>query len=393
MSSRRPKHGRVLSGKPDTPSNFLKRYNWSFFLPIIGLCLFGLLMVYDASVAVSVARYGHDSYFFDQQALNFVIGLIFLIALSLVDYHVWLRLSPYILLGATISLMLVFVPGLGVEMGGATSWLRISPLPQFQPSYPLIIALVLYLSRWLTSPKFDMQSLQHGLLPYAMLVGFFSFIVAVPQGDLGTAMMLATTCLLLYFLAGAPFSHIGILLSAAVAAGIAMVISTPYRLRRVATFLQDGSGDAQAADWQVNQLLIALGAGGITGQGLGNSRQKYDWLPVVESDSIFAIIGEELGYLGTTIVISVYFYLIWQGFQIAAAAPDPEGRLLAIGLVSFLSIQTLVNLLAAVSVIPLTGVPLPFISSGGTSLVVLMAALGIVLNISLRSPQSGNQKA
>lgn len=383
MPQRRLKRGRVMSGKQHD-NRWFSHFNWAFFIPMLILCLFGLLMVYDASVAVSVSKTGNEFYYVNRQAFSLGLGLVLLVVLSFIDYHFWLKIAPYILLGGLALLFAVLIPGLGVELGGARSWLALGPL-QFQPSYPLTIALIIYLARWITSGKLDIHSIKQGFLPYMAVVGSICFIVAVPQKDLGTAAIIAATCFSMYFLAGAALSHFALLAPLAGLAGAILVMYQPYRLQRITTFLQGGSNDLQNADYQITQLQIALGIGGWTGQGLGQSRQKYEWLPVVESDSIFAIIGEELGYLGSLVVLSVYFYLIWQGLKIASQAPDEQGRLLASGIICFLAIQCLVNLLAAVSIIPLTGVPLPFISSGGTSLLILLAALGIVLNISLQS--------
>lgn len=387
MPSPRLKHGKVLSGRQASDRQAKSHLEYRLLIPVLSLCAFGLLMVYDASVVVSMSRYGHNFHFVNQQAFSLAIGLVFMFVISRIDYHHWLKMSPVILGAAVISLFAVFIPGLGVTLGGATSWLRLGPL-QFQPSYPLIIALIIYLSQWLTSDKLDLKSTRHGLVPFMALVGFITAIIAIPQSDLGTAIMITAVTSIMYFLAGASISHFLMMIPMAGAAALVLVISQPYRLQRISTFLSGGAADAQNADYQVNQLLIALGSGGLTGLGLGQSKQKYEWLPVVESDSIFAIIGEELGYLGALLVLSVLGYLVWQGFKLSQRAPDEQGRLITVGIMSLIAIQSLTNLLATVSVIPLTGVPLPFISSGGTSLIVLLAALGIVLNISRQAKRS-----
>ncbi len=387
MSTIRLKHGKVLSGRRAAGDTSSSKLDLRILAPVLALTAFGLLMVYDASVVVSMSRYGHNFHFVSQQAISLALGLVAMFIVSRVEYHTWLKLSPLILAVTIIGLFAVFIPGLGVTLGGATSWLKIGPLPAFQPSYPLIIALIIYLAKWLTSEKIDLKSVKKGFVPYMVLVGLIAAIVAVPQGDLGTAAIIMAVAGIMYFLAGASLSHFLILLPVAGLAGLILIITQPYRLQRIATFLRGGAGDAQNADYQVNQLLIALGSGGWTGLGLGQSKQKYEWLPVVESDSIFAIIGEELGYLGAVIVILIIGYLIWQGFKLSHQAPDEQGRLIIVGVMSLIAIQSLINLLAAVSIIPLTGVPLPFISSGGTSLVVLLVALGIVLNISRQKIQ------
>lgn len=264
MPTPRLKHGKVLSGHQANGRQAKQSFDYRLLIPVLALCAFGLLMVYDASVVVSMSRYGHNFHFVNQQAISLGLGLVAMFIIGRINYHTWLRLSPLILGATIIGLFAVFIPGLGVTLGGATSWLKIGPL-QFQPSYPLIIALIIYLSQWLTSDKIDLKSVKHGLLPFIALVGVIAAIIAIPQGDLGTAVMILFVSGIMYFLAGAKLSHFLMLLPLAGLAGLVLVITQPYRLQRITTFLSGGAADTQNADYQVNQLLIALGSGGESG--------------------------------------------------------------------------------------------------------------------------------
>ena len=379
--SRRLKHGRILSDNELFRRATSQQIDYVLLSIVLGLSAFGLLMVYDASVAVALSRHGERFYFVIDQARNLGIGLVCLLLMTRLNYQILRRFAPVILGIGLIFLLAVLVPGLGVTQGGARSWLDIGPIV-VQPSYPLTVALIIYLASWLTRDKAEQESWQNGLLPFLVLVGFILAIVAIPQGDLGTAILMASVCLIMYFLSGAPVRHLLVLLPIGAAAALALVIIQPYRLGRIMTLLQGNTSDSLDQGWQITQIMIALGSGGLTGLGLGQSRQKYEYIPVVESDSIFAVVGEELGFVGAVLVIGILFYLVWRGLQLSKAAPDPFGRLLVAGIMSLIAIQALINLLGVSGIIPFTGVPLPFISSGGTSLIVLLSAIGIVLNVS-----------
>ena len=203
----------------------------------------------------------------------------------------------------------------------------------------------------------------------------------VLEPDLGTAVIIVGIAVALYFLSGAPVSHFLALIPVLLICIGALAIFSPYRFSRILTFVNPDR-DPLGASYQIKQVLLALGSGGVTGVGIGNSRQKYEYLPEANTDSIFAIIGEEVGYIGALIVISVYLFIVWRGFRIARYAPDPFGRLIALGISIWFGIQTCINLSAMVALIPLTGIPLPLISYGGSSLIILMIAFGILLNIS-----------
>ncbi len=385
--SRRLKHGRIISDNKFFRRAASQQIDYVLLFIVLGLSAFGLLMVYDASVAVAISRHGERFYFVADQARNLGIGLVCLLLATRINYQVLRRFAPIILGIGILFLLAVLVPGLGVSQGGARSWLDIGPII-VQPSYPLTVALIIYLASWLTRDKPEQESWQNGLLPFLVLVGFILAVVAIPQGDLGTAILMASVCLIMYFLSGAPIRHLVVLLPIGAIAALALVIIQPYRIGRIMTLLQGNTSDSLDQGWQITQIMIALGSGGLTGLGLGQSRQKYEYIPVVESDSIFAVVGEELGFIGAVFVIGVMFYLVWRGLQLSKAAPDPFGRMLVVGIMSLIAVQALINLLGVSGIIPFTGIPLPFISSGGTSLIVLLSAMGIVLNVSRQANQT-----
>ncbi len=363
---------RLIEGRPD----------YILLGVVTVLCLFGLLMLYDASVVVAASRFGSRFYFVSQQALFFVVGMIGLLVASKIDYHFWRALAPLLLLGGLILLVGVFIPGLGVEVLGAKRWIQFgSSAFRLQPSYLLCFALIAFLARWLADDPADKWSLKRTVIPFSLLMGFILLVVAGLQKDLGSTSILAMTGLVMYFLAGGPLWQIMSAILLGIGAAGVLVWLEPYRLGRVLSFLDRGH-DTLGASYHINQALIALGSGGWLGVGLGQSRQKYSYLPEVQTDSIFAVLGEELGYIGTVVLIAAFIFLLWRGLLVARRAPDMFGRLLVGGIIALIGFQVFVNLFAMAALIPLTGIPLPFISSGGTSLIVLMFSMGIVLNVS-----------
>jgi cell division protein FtsW len=349
---------------------------------IIGLSLFGLLMVYDASVVVAAARFGSKFYFVQQQGMNLLIGLVLLFVAMRIDYHFWRKLALLSLVVGIGMLLAVFIPGLGVTVYGAKRWLDIG-FTTLQPAYLLCFSFILYFADWLSGEKPERQTLEKGLIPFAVLLGAVLFVVVILQKDLGTGLILAFTAMAIYFLSGAPLRHFIYLAPPALLAGILAIVIAPHRINRIITFLNLGGDDKSlTTDYHINQVMIALGSGGWLGVGLGQSRQKYQYIPEVQTDSIFAILGEELGFIGSFFLVTVFAYILWRGIRIAMLAPDMFGRLLVGGAMSLIGVQMFVNLFAMTKIIPLTGVPLPFISNGGTSLIVLLFSVGIVLNVS-----------
>lgn len=350
---------------------FPSKADWFFIILVFSLTIFGLLMVANASVVEAYRDFGDKLYYFKLQLQWAGIGLVGFVLASFFNYR---RLRPFavpLLIIALVSLGLVLVPGLGTKILGAKRWLGIGVF-RFQPAELAKLAFVLYLAAFMSEKK--------SFWPFlALLMILIGLIILEP--DLGTAVIIAATGLVVYFVSGAPILWIGVIGVIGVLGGLVLIFSSPYRKERVLTFLNPAR-DPLGASYHIRQVLLALGSGGLLGLGLGQSRQKYEYLPAAATDSIFAIIAEELGFVGALMVIIAFLLLIWRGFKIAKEAPDRFGALLATGVISWIGFQTLINLSAIVALVPLTGVPLPFISYGGSSLVLILTASGILVNIS-----------
>jgi cell division protein FtsW len=278
-------------------------------------------------------------------------------------------------------LILVLAPGIGSRSYGAVRWIKLGPFFQLQPSELAKVVIALYLANWLARRGPRLRDFRNGSLPFIIIVVVVGGLVEL-QPDLGTTFVIVGTAACVFFVAGANLLHIGAIGSAGILAGIALVgRMSGYRQDRIAAFLDPWS-DLQGTGWHTAQTLIALGSGGPFGTGLGHSFQKFYWVPNAHTDAIYAIIGEELGFVGAVGVLGLFAVLAWRGFLIAWRAPDPFGRLLATGLTSTLILQALVNIAVVTNSIPYTGVTLPLVSYGGTSTVVSMVAVGLLLGIS-----------
>lgn len=329
-------------------------------------------MVYDASSAQALVSFNDKYFFLKEQVKWVVLGLLAGGVAAFFDYRELRRLALPGLVVALVLLVAVFVPGIGVRAYGAHRWINLG-LTVLQPSELAKLALVVYLATWLTAKE------KGRLLSFLLLVGLLvGLIVAEP--DMGTAIVLLGTALSIYYLSDSEIFGLIFLLPVVIGGGILLAIKSPYRLRRIATFL-DPNSDPLGASYHIRQVLISLGSGELFGLGLGNSRQKYAYLPEATTDSIFAIIGEELGLVGTTIIVLVFAFLFYRLFKMAGGLSDRFARILASGIISWLAFQTVVNLASMVALIPLTGVPLPFVSYGGSALVVEMIGVGILVNI------------
>ncbi len=342
-------------------------------LVTVALSLFGLLMVYDSSVAIALRDFFDQYHFVRDQLRWLVFGFLAFGIFSLIDYHFWYRLALPLLVGSLVLLLAVFVPGLGIRALGAQRWLNLGFLV-VQPAELAKLALVIYLSAWFSFHE------KGRLIPFLLLLAMIVGLVIL-EPDLGTAIIILATAVIIYFLSGAPIFQLLLLVPVLVAIVFGLAIVSPYRFARIMTFLNPES-DPLGASYQVRQAILALGSGGFWGVGIGKSRQKYEYLPEANTDSIFAIIGEEVGFLGASALIGGFLFLISRGFKIARRSPDQFGRLLALGISVWIAVQVAINLAANVALVPLTGVPLPLISYGGSGLVVVLAALGILVNIS-----------
>ncbi|MBI4097998.1 MAG: putative lipid II flippase FtsW [Candidatus Levybacteria bacterium] len=352
------------------------RSDFALLFSVLALTVFGLFMIYDASSYVAFRDFADKYRYAKDQMFWVIIGLSALSLVSFFDYHRYYNLALPILLGSIFLLFLVFIPGLGIEALGAKRWINLGFFV-LQPSEFVKLALTIYLSAWFSTRE------KGRFFAFLLLIGLVIFLVML-QPDMGTAFIILGQALILYFLSGGNILHILSLIPAIGLGGLALILLEPYRAARLATFLNPG-GDLQASSYHLRQILIALGSGGLFGVGVGNSLQKYAYLPEATTDSIFAIIAEEIGFFGVLILIAVILFVIYRGFYISLRAKDTFGKLLAGGITSFIAIQTIVNLGAQTALLPLTGVPLPFISYGGSALIINLISVGILLNISRQS--------
>jgi cell division protein FtsW len=339
----------------------------------------GLIMVLSASTAFSYRYYHFTLYLFLKQMAMAAGGLVLMFWLARLDYH---RLRPYVpaLAALTVVLMLlVLVPGVGARANGARRWFSFSVLGYFQPSELGKLAFALFIAHWVDKRGRRLASVANGLVPFAIMLGFVLAILLL-QRDLGTAVITGAVFLSAFFAGGAPKRYVPLLIVLLALALGAVVLTEAYRAQRLETFL-DPFRDPLGAGFQSHQALLGLGSGGLTGVGLGNSVQKYFWLPAAHTDFIFAIIGEETGLLGTTAVLAGFVLFAVRGYRAAARAPERFGIGAAAAITTWISLQALVNMATVTDTLPVTGVPLPFISYGGSSLVITMAATGILLNV------------
>lgn len=347
---------------------------------VLALVVFGVVMVANSSVVEAERNFGDKFFYARQQVLWALIGLTGLFFFAKFPHQKLERFAALIFWGTVGLLVLVLVPGMGVKVLGASRWLRLGPLV-VQPAELAKFSLILCLAKILTGKNkaSPLGSLFAFLFLTATVVGLL-----IAQPDLGTSIVIAATAAVVYFTSGAPISYFLMLVPLALVSFLALIFSSTYRRERLLTYLNP-SIDPQGASYHIRQVLIALGSGGLFGVGLGQSRQKYLFLPEASTDSIFAVIGEELGFLGASVVLLAFVFIIYKGFTIAAKSSNDFSKLLAVGISSWIAIQAFVNLGAMVSLLPLTGIPLPFISYGGSSLVVTLSAIGVLLNISKSS--------
>ncbi len=340
---------------------------------VVLLTIFGVVMVGNASVVESYRDFGDKFYYLRHQTVWALLGLLALAFFAVFDYRHLKKLAIPLLLFTLLSLVLVLIPGLGNEVFGARRWLFLGPL-RFQPTELAKFSLTLYLASFFSKKQ--------SLPVFLSLMGLLVVLIML-EPDLGTTLIILTVGFSVYFISGAPMLVlIGLSIFGSFGSAL-FVFFSPYRRERLLTFL-DPTRDPLGASYHLRQALLAIGSGGIFGLGLGKSRQKYEYLPMVSTDSIFAIIGEEVGFIGAGLLVSLFLVLLWRGMKIALNAEDNFGRLLATGLTVSVVLQALVNFGAMVALLPLTGVPLPFISYGGSSLVLSLASMGVLFNISSR---------
>lgn len=370
--------GRVRAGRPDLMIAVL----------VLTLTGIGLVAVYSASFAIGLNDFGNANYFIVRQVIGAVLGLALMVGVSRFDYHRLRRLSPLLLLGALLALLFVLLPGIGHQSNGAARWIRLGPLPPIQPSEFAKIAMVVYIAAWLAAKGDQVKQFSLGVVPFVMMVGLVGGLIIV-EPDMGTFLVIVLTTGTMFFVAGASLSHIFTLMLSGVAGGGVLIAIEGYRAERLLAFLH-AEKDPAGKGFQILQLLIALGSGGVRGLGLGEGRQKFFYVPGAHTDGIFAIVGEELGFVGAVIVIALFALLVARGLRAAFNAQDDFGYLLAVGVTCWIGYQATINIAGITRTLPLTGIPLPFLSYGVSSLVATLAASGLLLNVSRYSKEPAN---
>ncbi len=363
---------------------YVGQIDFPLLFAIILLCAFGLVMLFSASYYYAQHTPGtnYDGfYYLKSQAMYLAFGFVALAIISRVDYHFFDKIRVFALVGTLALMLLVLIPGLGVSLNGAQRWLGIPGTSfTFQPSELAKFALIVYMAGFMSRRPQTMKNLTKGVFPMLFIMGAFGLVLLL-QKNMSMMVILLMTGVVMLFLGGAEIKHLLLLAGIAVPILVVAVLIEDYRVSRVLMFM-DPWESTEAGAYQLRQALLALGSGGVFGQGLNFSRQKLLFLPYGESDFIFAIIGEELGFVGCTLLILAYLFVIYRGVRIAMRCKDRFGSLVAAGITAVIGMQAAINIAVATSSIPPTGQTLPFVSAGGTSLVIFLAAAGILLNIS-----------
>ncbi len=349
---------------------------------LAAIVIFGLIALSSASTVIAYQQYHDSAHLLKRQLLSVLLGVLMFSVTYAIDYRILRRFAVPLMILSIALLVAVFVPGLGQELLGAKRWINIGPL-FFQPSEFVKLMFLIYLAAWLEDRSRRLADRTAGLWPFLAILGIIALLI-IQQPDIGTMAIIAATALSCYFVAGAPYRDLGLIGALGAGAFYLLVQSAPYRAQRFLVFLNPQL-DPQGVGYHINQSLLAIGSGGMFGLGLGHSRQKFNYLPEAAGDSIFAVIAEELGLIVVIMLIALFVAFTIRGLTIARQAPDAFGRILAAGIAMWIGFQAFLNIGALSGLLPLTGVPLPFISFGGTSLMTSFAAVGILANISRRS--------
>lgn len=350
-----------------------------FFWITVCLVVVGLFVFLSASFSVFGDIEKFKGILFNQLVLGLLGGIIlFFVTLRIpLDFYRKYALWVYIL--GIIVLILVFIPGVGITHGGAHRWISVFGI-SFQPVEYAKYATVMYVAAWLSFAKQKIHSVTQGLIPFCIIIGLIG-VLLLAQPDTDSFLVILVSCLVMYFVSGAKWRDIGIMVAVGIVAAGGLIAMRPYLLSRIQVFLNP-SRDALGSSYQVQQQLIAVGSGKITGRGFGQSIQKFKYLPEPLGDSIFSVVGEEFGFIGSVIIIIIYLLFFMRGMMISLRAKDSFGKLLALGIVCLIVFQSFLNIASSIAVFPLGGLPIIFMSHGGTALAFALAAVGIVLNIS-----------
>ena len=370
-------------GKKATPAT----YDIQLLFSVLFLVGIGLVMVYSASSAVALKKFGSDYYFLKRQILFSLIGIVALVFFTHVPFRLYSKLVYPILLAAVVLLTAVLVSGFGVAAGGSRRWLQIGPLT-FQPVEIARLALVIYLAYSLSKKQETLGIFTVSFIPHAVVLALFS-IPLILQPDFGSTVTFGALTWLMMFIGGVPLRYLLSSLILLVPPTAYLMISADYRIKRLVSFLdpwQYPAGDG----YQIIHSLMAFGTGGLWGSGIGKGYQKLFYLPEPHTDFIFAVIGEELGFWGVLFVLALYGIILWRGLRIAAGCQEMFGMLVAMGITMALALQVSINLGVTLGLLPTKGLTLPFLSYGGTSLVLNMVCIGILMNIGVRNAGRSN---
>ena len=350
------------------------------------ILVFGLVMLSSASSVVSYAKFGNIYNYFLHQLLAVIVSLVVMLIVSRVDYHIWRKYAGGFLIASIILLLLVFIPGIKANFGTSKSWISILGY-SFQPSELVKVTFLIYLATWLEAKKGQLKTFASGIFPFLATLGVIAFLMLL-EPDLGSLFIIVFMAMIVFFVGGGNFKHILITVLLAISLlFLILSLKSSYQSDRIKCY-QNPNFDTQDKCFQLNQSLIAVGSGGWLGRGLGQSRQKFMYLPEVWGDSIFPIIAEEIGFIFSTLFLLLLLFLFCRILRVARTAPDSYGTSLAVGVVSWLAIQSFLNVGGQLNLIPMTGVPLPFISAGGSSAISSLIALGIIINISKQTRSS-----
>lgn len=351
-----------------------------FLWTVCLLAFAGIFILISASIGLLVKK-GPDFYetIFGQLGFGIGLGSVFFLITSKVKYSIWKKLALPIFLLSFLATAIVLLPNIGVSHGGAKRWIDIG-LISFQPSELLKLGFVIYLSAWMVARKSDIKSFKFGFIPFAVIISFISALLIL-EPDIGSLGVIIIASMGMFFLGGGKLKQIGILMLVGLIIFFILVQIEPYRMNRIITFF-DPSFDAKGISYQLRQSLIAIGNGGIFGRGFGMSVQKFSYLPEPIGDSIFSVFAEEFGFVGCFFLLALFLFFTYRGFYIASRAPDDFGRLLGAGIVILIIGGVFINIGSMVGILPLTGVPLLFVSKGGSALMMVLAEAGILYNIS-----------
>ncbi len=355
-------------------------YDKPFLWVVVALVVSGVFILASASLGLlnrTGVGLGHT--LLKQILFGVVGGGILALITSRINYNFWKKISVPFFIFSFFLVILVFIPGIGFEFGGAKRWLSFGSF-SFQPSELLKFSFIIYLAAWISSRKDKICSLKFGLVPFLVIVGFVGGVL-ISQPDLGTLGVIALTSCAMFFIGGGKPKHVAIIIVLGLALICLLAFLKPHAMSRIMVFL-DPSFDTQGIGYQLNQSLITIGSGGLVGRGFGMSIQKFQYLPEPVGDSIFAVFAEEFGFIGCVILILVFIFFLSRGLFIASKSSDLFARLLASGIVILISMQVFINIAAMIGLLPLTGIPLVFISQGGSSMAMTLGAVGILLNIS-----------